>query len=130
MLEITPSAMGLPTIYDQDFLIYAISQVTACLNRGETPHRHLILYGGDMLDFANRTRSGKVYNSLEGRIRPSEWLFDQDQTPHRQRLQHGDPWISSKAPGRSADTMMLAGCSMSRLPSPNGCGVPSRPARC
>ena len=65
MLEITPSVKGLPTIYDQDFLIYAISQVTACLNRGEAPHRHLILYGGDMLEFANRTRSGKGYNSLE-----------------------------------------------------------------
>ena len=64
-LQITPSVMGMPTIYDKDFLIYAISQVMDRLNRGEEVSRRLILYASDMLEFANRTKSGRDYLAIE-----------------------------------------------------------------
>lgn len=64
-LEITPSVKGLPTIYDKDFLIYAVSQVMHRLNSGEPVSRRLILYAADMLEFANRTKGGKDYKTIE-----------------------------------------------------------------
>ncbi|MDE0306646.1 MAG: replication initiator protein A [Albidovulum sp.] len=64
-LEITPSVKGLPTIYDKDILIYAISQVMERLNRGERASRRLILYASDMLEFANRNKSGRDYMALD-----------------------------------------------------------------
>ena len=64
-LEITAHSMGLPTIYDKDFLIYAVSQIMERLNRGERASRHLILYASDMLEFANRTKGGKDYKTVE-----------------------------------------------------------------
>ncbi|MDE0003967.1 MAG: replication initiator protein A, partial [Rhodospirillaceae bacterium] len=64
-LEVVPSGLGLPTIYDKDILIYAISQIMDRLNRGEAASRHLIIYAADVLEFANRTKSGRDYKSLE-----------------------------------------------------------------
>ena len=64
-LETYPHGMGLPTIYDKDFLIYTISQVMERLNRGEQVSRRLILYASDMLEFANRTKGGKDYKALD-----------------------------------------------------------------
>ena len=64
-LEITAHSMGLPTIYDKDILIYAISQVMERLNRGERASRRLILYASDMLEFANRAKGGRDYKALE-----------------------------------------------------------------
>ena len=63
-LKITPSVLGLPTICDKDFLIFAISQVMERLNRGEQVSRRLVLYASDMLEFANRTKGGKDYKAL------------------------------------------------------------------
>ena len=64
-LEITPSVKGLPTIYDKDILIYAISQIMERLNRGEPASRRLILYASDILEFANRTKSGRDYMAID-----------------------------------------------------------------
>lgn len=64
-LEVTPSVKGLPTIYDKDFLICAVSHVMARINRGEPASRRLILYASDMLEFANRTKSGRDYQALD-----------------------------------------------------------------
>lgn len=64
-LEVTPSVKGLPTIYDKDFLICAVSHVMDRLNRGEPASRRLILYASDMLEFANRTKSGRDYKALD-----------------------------------------------------------------
>ncbi|MDE0304220.1 MAG: replication initiator protein A, partial [Albidovulum sp.] len=64
-LEITAHSTGLPTIYDKDFLIYAVSQIMERLNRGERASRRLILYASDMLEFANRTKGGKDYKTVE-----------------------------------------------------------------
>ena len=67
-LEITAHSSGLPTIYDKDFLIYAISQVMAHLNRGEPTSRRIILYASDMLEFANRTKGGRDYAKIENAL--------------------------------------------------------------
>ena len=67
-LEITAHSSGMPTIYDKDFLIYAISQVMARLNRGEPTSRRIILYASDMLEFANRTKGGRDYAKIENAL--------------------------------------------------------------
>ncbi|MCY4426183.1 MAG: replication initiator protein A, partial [Halieaceae bacterium] len=64
-LEIRPSVSGLPTIYDKDVLIFAISQIMDHLNRGKQASRRIVIYAADMLEFANRTKGGKDYKALE-----------------------------------------------------------------
>ncbi|MCY3878384.1 MAG: replication initiator protein A [Rhodobacteraceae bacterium] len=67
-LEITPSVKGLPTLYDKDFLICAISNVMDRLNRGEFASRRVRMYAADMLEFTNRSRSGRDYMALDDAI--------------------------------------------------------------
>ena len=67
-LEVSAHSKGLPTIYDKDFLVYAISVIMDRLNRGEPASRRLILYASDMLEFANRTKSGRDYMALDDAI--------------------------------------------------------------
>ena len=64
-IEISPHSLGLPTIYDKDVLIYAISHVMAQRNRGEAVSRRIILYAADMLEFANRPLGGTQYRALD-----------------------------------------------------------------
>ncbi len=64
-LEITAHSMGLPTIYDKDFLIYAVSLVMDRLNRGEAASRRIVMHAADMLEFANRTKSGRDYQAVD-----------------------------------------------------------------
>ena len=64
-LEITPSIKGLPTIYDKDILIYAISQVIAKLNRKEPISRRVQINTHDLLVFTNRGTGGKDYKAFE-----------------------------------------------------------------
>ena len=63
-LEIIPSYKGLATIYDKDLLIYAISQIMAKLNRGETVSRRIRINCHDLLIFTNRGTAGKDYKAL------------------------------------------------------------------
>ena len=58
----------MPTIYDKDFLICAISHVMDRLNRGEWASRRVRLYAADMLEFANRTKGGRDYSALDDAI--------------------------------------------------------------
>lgn len=67
-LEMMPSSKGMPTIYDKDFLICAISHVMDRLNRGEWASRRVRLYAADMLEFANRTKGGRDYAALDDAI--------------------------------------------------------------
>ena len=64
-LEITAHSTGLPTIYDKDFLIYAISLVMDCLNCGEQASRRIVMHATDMLEFANRRKGGRDYQAIE-----------------------------------------------------------------
>ena len=68
-LEITPSVLGLPTIYDKDLLIYAVSLIMDALNRGEPASRRLRMYASDALEFANRAKGGREYRLLEDAFR-------------------------------------------------------------
>ena len=64
-VEIIPSAIGLATIHDKDILIYAISQLVAGINGGETPHRTLHIKAYDLLVSTNRETSGDGYRRLK-----------------------------------------------------------------
>lgn len=63
-LEIRPGSKGLPTIYDKDILIYAISQLMAKLNRGEKVSKKIRLDAYDYLRFTNRGTGGRDYDAL------------------------------------------------------------------
>lgn len=63
-LEIRPSVKGLPTIYDKDILIYAISQLISKLNAGEQIQKRIRLDSYKYLRFTNRGTGGKDYDSL------------------------------------------------------------------
>ena len=67
-LEISAHSKGLPTIYDKDILIAAISQIMHRLNRGEEASPRVILYASDTLEFANRGKGGKDYRALDDAI--------------------------------------------------------------
>lgn len=64
-IEIHPGPLGMPTIYDKDTLIYAISHIMHRRNRGEPTSRRVVVYSADLLRFANRTLGGKDYVALE-----------------------------------------------------------------
>lgn len=64
-VKITPSVHGLPTIYDKDILIYAISQVIAKLNAGEPISKRVKINTRDLLIFTNRDTGGKDYKAFE-----------------------------------------------------------------
>ena len=68
-ITITPSALGMPTIRDKDILIYAISHIMHCKNRGAPISRRVVIYSADVLRFANRNLSGRDYKSLDRAIR-------------------------------------------------------------
>jgi len=64
-LKITPSIHGLPTIYDKDLLIYAVSQLIAKKNRGEPISKNIQINAHDLLVFTNRGTGGKDYKAFE-----------------------------------------------------------------
>lgn len=63
-VEIRPSIKGLPSIYDKDILIYAISQLIAKLNAGEKVSKRVRLDSFDFLRFTNRGTGGRDYDAL------------------------------------------------------------------
>ena len=63
-IEITPSVKGLPTIYDKDILIYAVSAVMEKIKRGEPASQRVRMNCREFLIFANRGASGKDYDAL------------------------------------------------------------------
>ena len=68
-LELRPdSEYGLPTIFDQDILIYCCSAVIAALKRGEKPSSRLHLNPADLLRFTSRCHGGRQYALLEQAI--------------------------------------------------------------
>ena len=64
-INIRPSVEGMPTLYDKDVLIYAISQLIAALNRGEKISHRLRINSRDFLVFSNKNTSGQEYAALE-----------------------------------------------------------------
>ncbi len=64
-VTITPSILGLATIFDKDILIYCISQLMAGINRGETPCKKVRFKAYDLLVSTNRQTSGEGYKLLK-----------------------------------------------------------------
>lgn len=57
--------LGLPTIHDQDVLIYCVTTLAACLNAGQKISRHFRMTTADVLQFAHRGLGGAQYDRLE-----------------------------------------------------------------
>jgi len=65
VLKITPSGVGLPTIFDKDILIFAISQLMAKKNAGEPIGRRVRFSAHEMMIATNRRTGGVEYQRLE-----------------------------------------------------------------
>lgn len=64
-IEMIPSRKGLPTIYDKDLLIYAVSKVAAAMRRGQDVGPVVEMPSAEILQFTNRGTSGREYRALE-----------------------------------------------------------------
>lgn len=64
-LEMIPSRKGLPTIYDKDLLIYAVSKVAAERRAGLDAGPVVEMPSAEILQFTNRGTSGREYRALE-----------------------------------------------------------------
>ena len=64
VLKIKPSSEGLPTIFDKDVLIFAISQLMAKKNKGEKIGKRVRFSAREMMMATNRHTGGKEYQRL------------------------------------------------------------------
>jgi plasmid replication initiation protein len=64
-ISIIPSALGLPTIFDKDILLYCTSLLMAEMNKGNTPPKTLRVSTHDILVSTNRTKDGRSYGRLK-----------------------------------------------------------------
>ena len=64
-ISITPSVVGLPTIFDKDVLLYCTSLLMTEVNAGRTPPRTLRISTHDLLVTTNRLTNGLAYNRLK-----------------------------------------------------------------
>ena len=63
-LEITPSGVGLPTIFDKDILIFCISQLIHMKNRGEKIGKRVRFAARELMIATNRRTDGDSYIRL------------------------------------------------------------------
>jgi plasmid replication initiation protein len=59
-----PGADGMPTIWDKDILIYAVSQLVEAMNQGRPVCRTIRLKAYDLLISTNRGTGGRAYDLL------------------------------------------------------------------
>jgi plasmid replication initiation protein len=64
-IQITPSVLGMATIFDKDILIFAISQLMAKINNGEKPSQTIQFSAYDLLTSINKATSGAQYERLK-----------------------------------------------------------------
>jgi hypothetical protein len=64
-LDITPSGLGLPTIFDKDILIFCISQLMEKKNRGEKIGKRVTFSAHALLKATNRPTNNLAYERLE-----------------------------------------------------------------
>ena len=57
-LKIIPSAYGMPTIFDKDLLIYAMSQLAAAMNQGQPVSRTIVFQTSDFLNATKPDKDG------------------------------------------------------------------------
>ena len=63
-IEFRPSIKGLPTIYDKDLIIYAISQLIAGMKDGRPISKRVLIDPYAFLVFAQRGTGGRDYDAL------------------------------------------------------------------
>ena len=68
-VEIDPHRTGLPTIWDKDLLIFAISDIRARLERGEEVSPRIRFHTIDVIEFCQRTKGGAAYARLDRALR-------------------------------------------------------------
>lgn len=68
-LEVTPSVLGLATIWDKDVLIFAISQLMAAKRAKKPISQYIEFNAKDFLVFSNRSNGGIVYDRLRDALR-------------------------------------------------------------
>ena len=67
-IELLPGPYGLPTLQDQDILIYCMSVAMAEVRRGRPVPEMVRMSAGELLRFANRSTGGRQYAAVEGAI--------------------------------------------------------------
>ena len=67
-IELHPGLQGLPTIQDQDILIYCMSVAMAEVRRGRPVPERVQMSAGELLRFANRPTGGRQYAAVEAAI--------------------------------------------------------------
>ena len=67
-IELTPGHYGLPTIQDQDILIFCMTKAMDEIRRGRTVPERVQMSASELLQFANRTIGGRQYNAVEAAI--------------------------------------------------------------
>lgn len=63
-IEFRPSIKGLPTIYDKDLIIYAISHIIAAIEEGQEPPKEIEFDPYSFLVFTQRGTGGRDYDAL------------------------------------------------------------------
>ncbi len=71
-IEITPSVLGMATIFDKDILIFAMSQLMAKINDGEEPNQTIQFSAYDLLVTTNKATSGAQYERLKSAFKRLE----------------------------------------------------------
>jgi plasmid replication initiation protein len=103
-ITIEPGPRGIPTIWDKDVLIYAVSQLIAALNQGRQPSRTIRFTAYDFLINTNRHTGGGDYEQLaESLRRLAGTRFETNIATGGLRIKHGfsllDEWRTiEKAP--------------------------------
>ncbi|MYJ96010.1 MAG: plasmid replication initiator [Proteobacteria bacterium] len=67
-IELRPGLEGLPTIQDQDILIYCMSVAMAEVRNGRPVPEQVQMTASDLLRFTNRSVGGNQYNAMEKAI--------------------------------------------------------------
>lgn len=67
-IELRPGLAGLPTIQDQDILIYCMTRAMAEVRAGRPIPERVQMSAGELLQFANRPTGGRQYSSVEAAI--------------------------------------------------------------
>jgi plasmid replication initiation protein len=67
-VTVTPSVLGIATIWDKDILLYCISVLTEALNQGREINRTVRLTAYNLLVSTNRTTGGRSYDELKGAL--------------------------------------------------------------
>ena len=64
-IEINPGNRGMPTIWDKDLLIYAVSFIRNNIERGEEVSPRIRFHTADVIEFCQRIKGGSAYARLD-----------------------------------------------------------------